>query len=653
MIDLEGNVAYIACKNGVLSLDITNPGLPTFLDYLKLDDNVLSKDIIIDGDWGYISGERYIYVIDVKFPDSIRKIGQVLNYRSWSIAIDGDYLFSAIYQYGFRIYDIKDSIPILLDEVEFPKNIHPCAISVLGDWLYIGSIIYDPYGDYGSFSVYNVKYPDSAIWADGVSFLGCPFFEFDNNGQTWILSVSGMGDTLGKVKAICVGVLDTMFTYNFIDLIEPDAPPSQVIVKGNTAAIVDSVGLRFIDISEPDDPVDYCRFYRFWRRGTIFYGMDWVGNYIYLTSSARLHPDSGGLWVVDAQYPESLCIPRWWSHTSPKETVYVRTFDGESLSCFIYGHYGSIGEVKVDGNIAYVFGYDDTIASDSLRFILDSYNVINSDSLIPISSYSKKTAKNDGTPILPSSYNSRMGVVKIVGDTIYASERMVPYKPFHTLAPFGVHNHIFIFSVTNPESIKGIVSVRDTFNMGYVSDGDDIAGDIEPCGNILYSLFSNHHCEGLPICNSYEEYGGLYIVSYDIKRTIGPTRWYGRNSAAIYVDTLWKYPSSVGFYAWPDSNSHALDLLIDGDYAFASAGYLEFGPKEGLWCINVKHPDSMISFIINKFEFDTTLDSCLAQVNGMDIAGDYLFAVGTYNDGTFKEHRLWSIKVYKRNHNEP
>ena len=106
MIDLEGNVAYIACKNGVLSLNITNPDSPIFLDYLPCGS--FNKDILIDGDWGYVSGEQNIVVIDVSKPDSMRILSSITTHMVWSIDIDGDYLVAPLYWFGFGIYDITD-----------------------------------------------------------------------------------------------------------------------------------------------------------------------------------------------------------------------------------------------------------------------------------------------------------------------------------------------------------------------------------------------------------------------------------------------------------------------------------------------------------------------------------------------------------------
>ena len=54
---------------------------------------------------------------------------------------------------------------------------------------------------------------------------------------------------------------------------------------------------------------------------------------------------------------------------------------------------------------------------------------------------------------------------------------------------------------------------------------------------------------------------------------------------------------------------------------------------------------------IKYFEPTAHAVACAAKVNGMDIAGDYLYAVGTYSYMSLYQHRFWSIKVYQRNHN--
>ena len=95
-LDLEGNVAYIACGREVISLNIQDPSsVPVpLLDVCSGCNS--SKDIEIDGNYAYVSGSR-IDVFDLSDPTDMEHVRTVDSGTAWSIAIDGDYLFVACY----------------------------------------------------------------------------------------------------------------------------------------------------------------------------------------------------------------------------------------------------------------------------------------------------------------------------------------------------------------------------------------------------------------------------------------------------------------------------------------------------------------------------------------------------------------------------
>ncbi len=396
-IDLEGNIAYIATSDGLLSVDIKDPTNGDSLGFASGSRS--SKDIIVDGDVAYVSG-GWIAVFDVTNPRGLNLICSFDSQNQiWSMAIDGDYLFAAYYYWGFKIYDITrtDTIPTLLHSEPLPGDEHPEGIIAMGDWLYVLSS-----SDYNSgiFRGYDITNPSSPDYVIGVSFPDLHLFRSHKHGETWILSV---GDTMGTLRSIRVAVIDEdLFTEDIIYTDIPyipekkAIPPSQVKVRGNYAAVVDSLGMWWINITNPT--AQYWTDYG-WREEdyqTIFYGLDWVGNYVYLTSSAFLDSTKGGLWILDADTPG--VAPSCTSHARPDSIQYSY-------------HHGTIGEVEVEGNVAYVFGLDDNpwTPDTFLWLYLDSYNIANP--IVPNSMYSMKPLSSSyiNTPVF---WNQRFGVLE-------------------------------------------------------------------------------------------------------------------------------------------------------------------------------------------------------------------------------------------------
>ncbi len=226
---------------------------------------------------------------------------------------------------------------------------------------------------------------------------------------------------------------------------------------------------------------------------------------------------------------------------------------------------------------------------------------------------------------------------------------MVPYNPFlyYTTLTWR-ENHIFLYNIILPESLRTFLGT-DSVVIGYSNDPDDMGGDIDVEGNILFSTISPHHYEGPPIPNNTY---GLAIMKYLIENSKGPNPTGLPFKNSIPID--WKYLWFNTGHALFTDGPHPLDLIVDGDNAFVSAGDIDFNPREGLWWIGVQDTSDVDTAFIAYFE-RTVIGSdtvCGAKINGMDISGDYLFAVGTYSDDLLYQHRFWTIKVYKRNHSE-
>ncbi len=640
-IDLEGNVAYIACRRELLALDISDPEAVPPIPVLGSEyHSMLSKDIFVDGDWAYVSGSQ-IYVFDVSVPTTLVFDNTFPSSgMTWSIEVDGDYLFAADYSNGLKIFDITDpTSPSLLGSAS--SKYYACGVVVMGDWCYITSENPSAPNYYGAVNAYDVTDPESPESVDEYGYGTNPLFKAKKNGQTWVFAITRCQTVVPKLTSISVGMIDDyLLTEDIVYYATPYpggnyvVPPSQLKVRGNWAMVVDSIGMHWINIANPADPYgDYDWGWMDAEEDAIFYGIDVSGNSIYLTSSAYLSDADGGLWVLDGADPPVLApwSPSWTAHTSPDASVY----GGEDP------HVGNIGEIEVDGNVAYVFGMDDVYIhpiNERDRLFLDSYDITDPEAP-DVMDAEMATSDEDR----PRYARQRMGVIEVVGDTIYSSVRIIPYEPF--VGDEGAtswcmrDNHVHLFSIEFPSVLDAFLGTDD-HNIGYYMDRGDCGGDIDVEGNVLYSISGAHDWGGLPLP---DETCGLFVISYDISNSLGPAVYPTPDFTSVELDWgyLWWQEGALGMHDGP----HPLDLLVDGDYGFASAGDIDFNPREGLWLLDVTEPDNMAWFFIGDFE-----SGDLTKINGMDIAGDYLYAVGTFSDPPIYTHRFYSIKVYQRNH---
>ncbi|RKZ29448.1 hypothetical protein DRQ27_05950 [bacterium] len=513
--------------------------------------------------------------------------------------------------------------------------------------MYVTSIIEDPYGDYGEISAYDITDPSRALSVDGLCFLSCPLFRVTNHGQTWLLAVSGMDDSLAIVRSMRVGVIDEeLLTSPDTFFIALDSHPSALKVHDNYAVCVAKDDISIVNITSPKNPT--LEFIHYENGG---YDIDISGNYAFITTGLANFSGSGrhGLLVLKID-----SLPAF-SLMSTTESAYHKSIPGE---------------VQVEGNIAYTFSFDtvvvriDTVSGDTVKYMLgfldafditkvsmhDSVKWLSGDTML----YSKDTfniirilglnCPNDKYPIA-------YGELEVEGDTVYVSWRCMPFGPLYTTDSAvycAADNHIGFFDITNPESVTAFVpwqfvDTTDAFrhidscrhNLGYATGLCSFGGALDVEGNILYSTIGNTEWYGFPI--SRHDSVAFGVFSYNIERTVGD----------FIYDIDWgrkRWLSTVDSFFFISHNYYPLDLLVDGDFAFCSSGSLNASHSDGIWLLDVR--DSILSGWYIPIEPDSNIRS---KFNGFDIAGDYLYSVGYSKDLPYT--RFWSIKVYQRNHN--
>jgi len=640
-IDLEGNVAYVVDSfSNFYSIDITNYTTMSEIGNVAIDPG--GHDLMVDGNWAYIACSHSIVSVNVTTPgtlvvgdaDTIGYVGDLY--------VDGDWLYVVCGDgtgYGLWKYDITDPTSITYYSSDYWYDCAiPYGVSIMGDWGYIMGYRFvnsptepDTFSTIGVFDV-----TDNVKFVCDFNFMRQLMRRLHKNGETMLYTVGRYFDGSGFVGAArairvgypdsCVFSSDVLFHSILYSHLWGDVPvePSQIEVRGDYAFVVDEKGMSIIDISNPLSPTYAGDFYN-GRTDRFFHGIAVSGNSAFLTSTG---PDTS-FWIISIKKPNP--TPPW-----PLPIIGATRPDS---------HINIIGEVKVEGNIAYTFGIDriDTNTTG----ILNSFNIQTLSSPTFLSLDKMHYAKDSANVDIWTFYNTYFGELQIEGDTAYVSWRDLPYTTVTIPSSFGIKetNHIAFFDLSDPTDVKSFVpfQIRPSNknhrrNMGFYRKSNspsDCGGSIDVEGNIIYSTIgiTDHGLKpvGSPIPNNYglfryridTTYGG-YIDEYD------PT-------SSLYGTSPW-----IKKYKGLTIKGYPLELLIDGDYAFCS-----FNKDGVLYMLKVDSVDNYEprwGFLL--------IYQC--NFNDYKVAGDYLYAVGeTLITPSTYESKFWSIKVYNRNHCTP
>ncbi len=626
-IDLEGNIAYVTDSLGNFrSFDITTLTSISVIYNLVIDPG--AHDLVVDGNIAYVANPIQIQSFNVAVPGSIAHINNSPRY-SWvrDIYVDGDWLFAATNvgaNYGLRKFSIENAI-IDSSSADWWDYGHSYGVTVMGNWAYTVGYYFNE-DTFSTLRGYDVT--DSVDIVAKINFEHEALTRMQKNGETMIYAIGKYTRTnKGVLRAIRVAYPDSnVFDRGSIEFYvfnyghprgDHHCEPSQIEIRGNYAFIVDSMGMTTYNINYPDscfftgEHIDTSDSHR-------FYGINVSGNYTFLTST-DLPGDGRAFWIINTTDP------------SPG-TPFQLPFQGSATPD---SHTNIIGEVKIEGNVAYTYGIDST--SGNVYAFLDAFNIQNLSSPSWLSSDLMLRSRVNRWTF----YKSFFGELQIEGDTIYTSWRQIPYDTITGGIVAQTTNHIAFFDVCStgdvtaflpPQIIDGGGGATMNHNMGCfrVNTALDYGGAIDVEGNIMYSTIGMTHQFQDPL------WDGMALKYYGLIRYDVDTTYCGTVLDAIppnYNQSVWipEYLRLTG------TNAAPLELYIDGDYAFCSF------VRDSLYFMRV---DSVDSFTPQYDEIPIT--NC--TFNDFKPHGDYLFAISDSSTAITYYHRLLSIKVYKRNH---
>jgi len=349
----------------------------------------------------------------------------------------------------------------------------------------------------------------------------------------------------------------------------------------------------------------------------IFYGINVSGNSAFLTSTG---PDTS-FWIVDIKDPSPR--PPW-----PLPLI------GSTISGT---HDDIVGEVKIEGNVAYTFTLDNDITTPGFDLVgyLDAFDISNLGTPTWLSCDNMLASSGHDYTF----YGPFFGELQIAGDTTYVSWRQLPYSaPLSVSFRVDTTHHISFFDVKNPSSVNAFLPVQQVVgggtmnsNMGFyrINSMRDYGGAIDVEGNILYSTIGrtdeNAQPVGFPIKDNY----GLF--RYSIDTTYG---------GYLKVFGTKYYSPWITLYRGLTSNGFPLELLVDGDFAFCSFD------RDSLYFIKV---DSVEGYD-PKYDIIPIYNH---SFNDFKANGDYLYAVAESLSASWYKGMFFAIRVYRRNHCVP
>ncbi|MGD9900221.1 MAG: T9SS type A sorting domain-containing protein, partial [Calditrichaceae bacterium] len=259
-IVIKDNYAYLAAgEAGLIVFDITDSQNPVEVSNSSDWYSGYAKELAIEGNKLYLaSSETEIFVFNIIDPglpgkDNTIDLSSVDKMKITNIEASGDILYIAcMYSPHMLIYDVNDpGDPVLLSELgQLDPNSLTYDMAVAGNYIYLG--------DNKGLGIIEISDPGNP------DFLG-----FTNLGYFENLKTVKLVDTLlyvmGDFSHILIYDLSdpespvNIFSYRFNDVMPTDyAFPYDVVVRDTFAYTAHGTdGLRGLDFSDPENPVEY------------------------------------------------------------------------------------------------------------------------------------------------------------------------------------------------------------------------------------------------------------------------------------------------------------------------------------------------------------------------------------------------------------
>ncbi len=633
-IDLEGNVAYVTDSLGNLrSFNITTLTSISVIYNLGIDPG--AHDLVVDGNIAYVSFPIQIQSFNVTNP-SISFITRSPSY-SWvrDIYVDGDWLFAAtivgVDSFGLRKFSIENAIVDSSSEYWWDYGTS-YGVTVMGNWAYTVGYYSNGGTTYATIRGYDVTGAVDTV--SKINFRNEELTRMQKNGETMIYAIGKYTTTdKGMLRAIRVAYPDTnavdsrsieFLSINYGHLIGNSfTEPSQLEVRGNHAFVVDSQGMMVIDITYPEDSVYWVAEY--WDTFHTFYGIAVSGNSAFLTSTDR-YDDSRSFWIIDI--------------TDPQPPLPSRLSAIGTTAPDLHPHI--VGEVKIEGNVAYTHGidtlWDASLGRFMLRSFLDAFNI----QTLSSPSWLSSDLMLCRVGVWWNYYEPFFGELQIEGDTVYISWRQNPYDPSLPASVSAINtNHIGFFDIRDPADVTAFLPIQQIIggldiyhNMGCFRENItwDHGGAIDAEGNVMYSTIGKEHQQKIPIWEPGSRTFSYGLIRYDVDTTYCGKVWPIVGNYEHQSDWIAEYLGLT------DKNDAApMELFVDGDYAFCSF------EDDSLYFMKV---DSVDVYTPQHY----VIPILHTTFNDFKTHGDFLFALGDSTNVHGFKGRFWSIKVYERNH---
>ncbi|MFA6145923.1 MAG: DUF2341 domain-containing protein, partial [Patescibacteria group bacterium] len=614
-----GNIyAYVADgAPGLLIFDVTNPASPVLLDTLDTDN---ARDVVVDGDYAYVSDGNYFRILDVSTPSDIKEksIIDTLD-GAEGIYLSGNRIYIASHINGLQIIDVTDkSNPSKIAMVDTPQyvadtNNSAYQVAVSGNYAYVangytnGLVIIDvsePFSPNSSASEGLKTLSDSqgvyvsgnyAYMAEGYQGL----YIYDITGST--PSYVGSYDTPGYARDVVVSgdyayVADSDWGLQIINISIPSAPSFvswyntpgtayQVVVDGDYAYVIDATTLQIINISNKAS----LTLTGSYNCPDAAYGLDKVGNYVYVTGYGQ-NPSFSAVNVTNPASPTLAGSYNGSEYGNQAYDVKVKTVGASTYAFLASYNYGlqvlNITNLGSISRTTYLYSAETTY---SVRIFLSG-------------NYAYIANERGGLDVVDISNPAAINRQQKIDAPDYVMDVMVDGNYAYMAARSSGLQKV---DITRPASLSSTPTVdygREVFvsgNYAYMAEETNSSLSIFDITDKTAPVFLSNKDLAGTYCNDVKVVGNYaYVSCYD---------------AGLYIIDV-SDPANPVYQGVYNTPSYAYEVIVDGSYAYV-ADYAT------LQIINISVPTAPTL---------TGSYNCSDYAYYLDKVGDYVY-ITSYN----------------------
>ncbi|MFA6392426.1 MAG: DUF2341 domain-containing protein, partial [Patescibacteria group bacterium] len=564
--------AYVADgAPGLLIFDVTNPASPSLLDTFDTEN---ARDVAVSGDYAYISDGNYFRILDISTPSDIKEksIIDTLD-GAEGLDVSGNRAYLASHAYGVQIIDITDkSNPNKIAMVDTPQyvadgNNSAYQVAVSGNYAYVAN------GYYNGFVIIDVSEPFSPNFSESLKTLsdsqgvyisgnyaymaegyqGLHIYDITGSTPSYV----GSYDTPGYARDVVVSgdyayVADSDWGLQIIDVSDPSAPSFvswyntsgtayQVVIDGDYAYVIDATTLQIINISNktlltltgsyncPDGA----------------YGLDKIGNYVYLTSNG-VNPTFSAVNVTNPASPSLAGSYNGSEYGNQAYDVKVKTVGASTYAFLASNNYGLVVlNITNLGSISYVTRLGSTEQTSHMRLSLSG-------------NYAYIANEKGGLEIVDISNPAAINRQQKTDMPDYVMDVMVDGNYAYTATRSSGLQKV---DITRPASISSTPTVdygREVYvsgNYAYVTEETNSSLSIFDVTDKTAPVFLSNKDLGGTYCNDVKVSGNYaYVSCYD---------------AGLYIIDV-SDPANPVYQGVYNTPSYAYEVIVDGSYAYVA-----------------------------------------------------------------------------------